>query len=132
MDDRALPRVDWIHARTFRDKDLVVHVNKLPLRYPKYSIVIAVDKKERESKFLPISKVGQGMISTDVSRIMNLLSEADEFIRSEMQAQEDQVIADRLEREQRDLDRGKPKPKMGLKAWGRRDKERRRAREQDS
>ena len=125
MNQQDRPKVEWISDKEFKNECFIVRVNKLPIRNAKYSISISyLTDKDRESRFIPMKSSGQGKIVLDspMDKLFQLISQAESYIETELQRLEDYRIEQLEGREKRDLDRGKPKQKRGIKAWGQADK----------
>ena len=114
MDDR--PRVDWVDDKRFTKDGLSVQVRKLPLRWPRYSIAVGTLVNENTLRFIPLRAAGKGKIVLDRvgAALAALIAEAEDYVWSELQYLEDQRIEERLHDEARELNRDKPRAKVGL------------------
>lgn len=116
---------DWKKVKEFEEHGVVVIVSALEGRgRPKFNIEVGSrGKNGRIMRYFPIYTDGQGRI--EIQRVSGYIAKltdaAEDWIQEESQRREDEFIARRLEREQKQLDRDKPKPVAGLKTLGKRD-----------
>jgi hypothetical protein len=111
------PRVEWQRDESFSDEGLVVQVNRLPLRRPRFSICISFERDGgHPSRFLPVQssvELGKVAMTDFADRVHALLQLAESHIFQQLQACAEQEQADRIAREQSHANRG-PKPVVGL------------------
>jgi hypothetical protein len=111
------PRVEWQQDESFSDEGLVVQVNRLPLRRPRFSISVSFEKDGgHPSRFLPVQssvELGRVVMTDFADRVHALLQLAESHIFQQLQACAEQEQADRIAREQSHVNRG-PKPVVGL------------------
>jgi hypothetical protein len=114
MNDKV--KVDWIEDRVFERDGIKVVVQKLPLRWPRYSVFVGVDKGEHVSRFMPLRSSGQGRITVDriSNTVAELLLEAEEYVQGELQYLEDTKIERVQDREFTHLMKEKPRGRRGL------------------
>lgn len=124
----------WTEARTFTDESagIAVIVSRMSGYRPRFSYAIKsrVETRERGIILVPFFQVGVVTEHARVTKLIGglnttslfgLLAEVDEWIRGECQRREDEIISERVDREQRDLARDKPKQRPGLKSLSKRD-----------
>lgn len=104
-------RPSWIDAKTFEDGDYAVRVQKLDVRAPRFSISIG---RQREGKFiphLPVMTEGQGKVTVQslYAKIGLLVQQAEVWIQEQVQRHEDERLAYKLQYEERDANRDRPK-----------------------
>lgn len=121
------PKVDWEEAKRLENEDFVVRVNRLPLRFPRFSVSISGKTGDgRDSRFVPVRWEGQGQITVlpIVGKLIPLIEQAQAFIQVELQVAEDRKIDDMQDREthrDQQAERFGPQKRPGLKELSKRD-----------
>lgn len=122
------PRLSWEQIKTFEEDNVVITVSRLPLRRAQYAYDIRARAMDgRAVPFFKVTTEGKGKIEVTPACVTEVLvrlkHEAEEYIRTCAQHDED-VFRDRqLAYERAQVARDKPKPTVGLKALAQRDKE---------
>ncbi len=115
----------WKVIKTFEDQGIIVSVSMDDTRgKPRYNLEIASRAKlGHSSRYFPLFTDGQGKVTvTRISGfVARLLDAAETWVQADAQQREDHFIANRMEREKKQLDRDKPAPQVGIKALGRKD-----------
>jgi hypothetical protein len=115
--------VQWIVDKQFAaDDGLTVQVNKLPLRWPRFSIIVGILRvngdEQSVSRYMPIMSAGRGqgkiVINPIASKLMELLTQAQDYIQSELQRLEDSALENKIAWEEKSLNKDKPRPRVGL------------------
>jgi hypothetical protein len=111
-------KVEWVEDKRFERDGLCVTVQKLPLRWPRYSIAVGIARDANYvARYMPVRVTGKGklVLVNPVSQVLtNLMVEAEEYILSELQYLEDLVIEARQSQEQQEIGKDKPRPRVGL------------------
>lgn len=111
------PRVEWETDETFRDEDIIVQVNCLPLRRPRFSISISFERDGgHPSRYIPVKSsvdLGKVQMTDFADRVHALLQLAESHVFQRLQAASEAELAAKISREQRQANRG-PKPVVGL------------------
>lgn len=92
------PKLEWVAAAMFAEGGIYAEVQKLALPRPKYSIVVGSTTAEgtvtKRLRFIPVRVTGQGSVelSGEVSLAVKLMTQAEEWIRTDAQVYEDARI----------------------------------------
>jgi hypothetical protein len=117
----------WTKFFSKTENGVTVVVHKLDLPRPKYSVqlgVTAINRMNGEEVFrqhIPLNVEGRGKVyvtHVDPGLFQALFEEAQEVVRKDAQEAEDAWVSSKQAREQRDLDRNKPKQQRGIKTLG--------------
>jgi hypothetical protein len=111
------PKVDWVEDRKFEREEIFVQVNRLPLRRPRFSLSVGRTMDEdRISRYFPLRSSGQGKIEIErISHILStLLAEAEDYVQSELQYNEDTFQENRQFHEARGMAKDKKRAPVGL------------------
>jgi len=116
MNGHQRPKVDWTDDKKFEKDGLCVVVRKLPLRWPRYALIVGVRSEIGVGRFIPVRAFGKGKIELErvTPTLVELLTEAEDYAQSELQLIEDERIEERQRYETRDMNRGKPRAVVGL------------------
>lgn len=109
-------KVPWVDDRCFERDGLVVQVRKLPLSWPRFSLLIGRRTEKGISRFLPLwsERGAQVRIKPTAAVLGALVGEAEDYIRGELQYAEDSYLQRQQARELRELDRDRPRARRGL------------------
>lgn len=131
---RTGPRAEWQDDRSFENDHFVVHVSKLPLRVPKFSVSISAKSFDgRPMRFIPVKAEGQGIVKVRpiLADLIELIDTAENYLQKQLQLAEDIRIDEMQQREAQRMPKGN-QPRPGLKELSKRDREKRqRERERD-
>lgn len=120
------PMAEWQDIHKVERGNVVLTVSMLPIKpRAKYSIRFGwKTPNDRIIVNLPMVIEGRGTVSVTGPSMKDLndcQEEATEWLSKHAQEQEDVWIAERQDREKRQLDREKPKPSVGIKSLGKLD-----------
>jgi len=115
----------WVKVKEFEEKGIVISVSCLHLRKPRFSYEVGVRVNGGKfGRFFPVLAQGQGRIEivpTETDVLTKLIGEAQAWIKSQYQEAEDAAIEQRIQREQSQVNRDKPRHKPGIKTLGKAD-----------
>jgi hypothetical protein len=134
MNDDRRQQSDWVPDKTFENDEFAVQVNKLPLRWPRFSLTInAKGKDGKLTRFLAVRANGQGKVAVQpfADSIASLLRDVEGYVEKQLQAVEDSSITMKQDREFKNISKDHPKQQKGLKQWGKHDKIKRDMRESE-
>ena len=125
--NRERNQVEWVRDRDFRQGGIVVTVWKLPLHRPRFRFEVCCEgTEERVFRQFAVFSEGQGKLAFKHAWNMEsanaAVMQALEYIQGESQAAEDNRIEFMAGKEQRGMDKDKPKQRPGLKQLGKLDK----------
>jgi len=129
-------RPEWQTVQEYTKGQLVVRVQKLDLyKGPKFTIQIGLPGKRdpaRLSSFLPVESKTRGKVEVNSywADVSEMVRDAEHYIEQELQVHEDLYVEQAQVREQRQLDKDKPKQRRGIGSPGKtaRNREKKRAR----
>jgi hypothetical protein len=116
------PKISWTIIKEFEENGILVEVSMSDGYRPRYNVRVGRRGERGTIPFLQLRVEGQGKVRViDVSEtVAKLLYAAQEFVEGRVQEHEDKFIAERIERESRQVEReGKKRRPSGYKHHGR-------------
>ena len=108
----------WVDDRVFERDGIVVQVRKLQIAKPRFDYLVGRRTDRGISRFVPCWSEGSGKgairVKPTAQLVFSLIEEAEQYVRDELQYIEDCLIERRQSHEQRELNRGRPRPHRGL------------------
>lgn len=108
--EKKKPEVSWEHAALFQEQNgkmegLAVRVQKLPLRFPRYSLEVGRVRDGKFQRYIsPQVRVESGQVNLtplNLEALNRLIAEAEHFIYTQMQTTEDDEQMRRAAKERR-------------------------------
>jgi len=114
------PKIAWSVVKEFEENGIVVEVSVSDTRTPRYNARVVRRNERGAIPFLQLRTEGQGKVRivSIAKTVEKLLSEAEQFVESEVQKIEDAYIDQRIERESRQVEREGKKRRPGYKQHG--------------
>lgn len=106
------PKIAWETAREFEEAGIVVQISASDGRRTRYSVRVGKRGENGIIPFLPLFLEGQGEVRvvSVVNTIASLLTKAEAYVQERAQDEEDLFIQQKIDREQRGVERdGKKK-----------------------
>lgn len=118
-DGHSGPKAEWEHEKTFERNGVVLQLQRLPLRWPRFSYTICVrggKEGDKIMRFIPVRGQGQGKIKVEslAATIHDLVAEVEEYVSEQLQKLEDTKIENQQTFEQRTIHRESPRYRPGL------------------
>jgi len=123
MNERS--KISWTIIKEFEENGILVEISESSAYRPQYNVRVGRRGERGTIPFLQLRVEGQGKVRVvDVSEtVAKLLSEAQKFVEDRAQDREDKFIAERIERESKQVEReGKKRRPSGYRHHGSRQK----------